>query len=116
MLCNALLERTTSKLASAKGSLRASPVCTSTLSATPSIIALLSVPAALLPLRSSCCHLSIPTARPVESRLAAPIRNNPRPHPTSSTRSSPPPGNLVELFFALTYLVDLAVVNHPQAH
>ena len=84
-----MLESTTSKLASGKGSLRASPVCTSTLSATPSIVALLSVPAALLPLRSSCCHLSMPTARPVERRLAAPMRNNPSPHPTSSTRSFP---------------------------
>src|SRR3954449_3833663 len=45
MLCNAMLERTTLKLASSNGNLRASPVCTSTLSATPSIAALLSVPA-----------------------------------------------------------------------
>src|SRR5260221_9911825 len=87
MLCNATLERTTSKLASSKGSLRASPVSTSTLSATPSIIALSSVPAALLPLRSSCCHLSIPTARPVESRLAAPIRNKRSEEHTSELQS-----------------------------
>ena len=41
---------------------------------------------------SSACQISIPVARPVFSRFAAPLRSKPRPQPTSSTCSSPDQG------------------------
>src|SRR5438067_1213110 len=87
MLCSAELDMTASNSPSANGSCRASAVRTSTRPATPSAAALASVAAAVLPVRSSACHRSMPTAVPVVRRLAAPHSKRPRPQPTSSTRS-----------------------------
>ena len=93
-LRNAMIEGVADKVEVHTGDARKLPFDDASFNVVLSSMALSSVPAAWLPLRSSACHLSMPTARPVESRLAAPIRNNPRPHPTSSTRSSPRQGIL----------------------
>src|ERR1051326_803085 len=114
MLCSAALESTTSKLASSNGSLRASAVCTSTRSATPSIIALLHVAAGSLPLRSSACHMSMPVARPVVNRLADQEQPAPASHVQHALVAAP--FEQIEIHFALAHLAELARADHPARH